>query len=86
MMMATTTELEARVRELEDKIKVLESEGDRFGIRSLFDELFPTDARKHMRAARKEQLMAIRSVLDHWIDKTDESATNTKRRESIAVD
>jgi len=84
--MATTTELEARVRELEDKIKVLESEGDRFGIRSLFDELFPTDARKHMRAARKEQLMAIRSVLDHWIDKTDESATNTKRRESIAVD
>ncbi len=85
-MMATTTELEARVRELEDKIKVLESEGDRFGIRSLFDELFPTDARKHMRAARKEQLMAIRSVLDHWIDKTDESATNTKRRESIAVD
>ena len=39
-----------------------------------------------MRAARKEQLMAIRSVLDHWIDKTDESATNTKRRESIAVD
>ena len=84
--MATTTELEARVRELEDKIKVLESEGDRFGIRSLFDELFPTDARKHMRAARKEQLMAIRSVLDHWIEKTDESATNTKRRESIAVD
>ena len=84
--MATTTELEARVRELEDKIKLLESEGDRFGIRSLFDELFPTDARKHMRAARKEQLMAIRSVLDHWIDKTDESATNTKRRESIAVD
>ena len=84
--MATTTELEARVRELEDKIKVLESEGDRFGIRSLFDELFPTEARKHMRAARKEQLMAIRSVLDHWIDKTDESATNTKRRESIAVD
>ena len=84
--MATTTELEARVRELEDKIKVLESEGDRFGIRSLFDELFPTDARKHMRAARKEQLMAIRSVLDHWIAKSDESATNPKRRESIAVD
>ena len=86
MTMATTTELEARVRELEDKIKMLESEGDRFGIRSLFDELFPTDARKHMRAARKEQLMAIRSVLDHWIAKSDESATNTKRRESIAVD
>jgi len=30
--------------------------------------------------------MAIRSVLDHWIAKADESATNTKRRESIAVD
>ena len=83
--MATTTELEERVRELEDKIKLLESEGDRFGIRSLFDELFPTDARKHMRAARKEQLMAIRSVLDHWIAKQDETK-GTRRRESIAVD
>ena len=84
--MATTTELEARVRELEDKIKVLEDEGDRFGIRSLFDELFPSDARKHMRAARKEQLMAIRSVLDHWIAKADEAPASAKRRESIAVD
>jgi hypothetical protein len=84
--MATTTELEARVRELEDKIKVLESENDRFGIRSLFDELFPSDARKHMRAARKEQLMAIRSVLDHWIEKSDETSSGAKRRESIAVD
>jgi hypothetical protein len=84
--MATTTELEARVRELEDKIKILEGEGDRFGIRSLFEELFPSDARKHMRAARKEQLMAIRSVLDHWIAKTDEAPATGKRRESIAVD
>ena len=86
MTMATTTELETRVRELEDRIKELEGEGDRFGIRSLFDELFPSDARKHMRAARKEQLMAIRSLLDHWIAKTEETPAGTKRRESIAVD
>ena len=85
--MATTTELEARVRELEDKIKMLESEGDRFGIRSLFDELFPTDARKHMREAWKHNLLAVRSVLDHWIEKQDNGGkTTTKRRESISVE
>ena len=82
--MATTTELEARVRELEEKIREMES-GDRYGIRSLLDELFPSEARKHMRAARKEQLMAIRSVLDHWIAK-DENGGGTRRRESIKVD
>jgi BMFP domain-containing protein YqiC len=84
--MATTTDLEARVRELEERLKEMESESDRFGIRSLLFELFPTDARKHMRAARKEQLMAIRSVLDHWIEKTDEAPASAKRRETIAVD
>jgi hypothetical protein len=83
--MATTTELEARVRELEEKIREMES-GDRYGIRSLLDELFPSEARKHMRAARKEQLMAIRSVLDHWIAKDENGGTNTRRRESIKVD
>ena len=83
--MATTTDLEARVRELEEKLRAMESESDR-SMRNVLNEIIPPDTRKHMRAARKEQLMAIRSVLDHWIAKADESATNTKRRESIAVD
>ena len=84
--MATTSELEARVRELEEKIKAMEAEGNRSGLRSLLDELFPSDVRMHMRTARKEQLMAIRSMLDHWIDKQDESSSGTKRRETISVD
>jgi hypothetical protein len=82
--MATTADLEARVRELEAKLK--EMEGDRYGMSSFFEALFPADARKHMRAARKEQLMAIRSVLDHWIEKSDETSGGAKRRETIAVD
>ncbi|OLD52543.1 MAG: hypothetical protein E6I40_00010 [Chloroflexi bacterium] len=83
--MATTTELEARIKELEERLEEMEADRDRWGVRSLFDELFPSEARKHMRTARKEQLMAIRSVLDHWIAKQDETK-GTRRRESIAVD
>src|SRR5207253_7581232 len=69
--MATTTELEARIKELEERLEEMEADRDRWGVRSLFDELFPSEARKHMRTARKEQLMAIRSVLDHWIAKQE---------------
>ena len=84
--MATTTELEARVRELEDKLRSMESESER-SMRNVLDELFPRESRKHMRAAWKEQLLAVRSFLDHWIEKQDEDAVSgTKRRESISVD
>jgi phosphoenolpyruvate synthase/pyruvate phosphate dikinase len=84
--MATTTELEARVRELEDKLRSMESDGER-SMRGMIDEVFPPESRKHMREAWKHNLMAVRSVLDHWIERQDESNTSgTKRRESIRVD
>jgi hypothetical protein len=41
-----------------------------------------------MREAWKHNLMAVRSVLDHWIEKQDGDGSNsgTKRRESISVE
>ena len=33
--------------------------------------LFPGETRKHMKAAGREQLLAARSYLDHWIEKMD---------------
>ena len=40
-----------------------------------------------MREAWKHNLLAVRSVLDHWIEKQDNGAkTTTKRRESISVE
>lgn len=84
--MATTNELEARMKELEERLRGMEEERDRWRGRALMDELFPQESRKHMRAAWKHNLLAMRSVLDHWIEKQENGATKTKRRESISVE
>ena len=85
--MATTTELESRIRELEERLHEMEDERSRWRARALMDELFPQESRKHMREAWKHNLLAVRSVLDHWIEKQDNGAkTDTKRRESISVE
>jgi hypothetical protein len=84
--MATTTELEARIKELEARLREMDEERLRIRGRALLDEIFPIETRKHMRAAWKEELLALRSVLDHWIDKQETPSTATKRRESISVE
>ena len=84
--MATTTELEARIKELEARLREMDEERLRIRGRALLDEIFPRETRKHMRAAWKEELLALRSVLDHWIEKQEDGKTGTKRRESISVE
>ncbi|HEV8470288.1 MAG TPA: hypothetical protein VGR46_11825 [Candidatus Limnocylindria bacterium] len=85
--MATATELEARVKQLEERLREMEEQRDRWRGRALMDELFPQETRKHMRAAWKHNLLAMRSVLDHWIEKQENGGTKgTKRRESISVE
>ncbi|TMC73658.1 MAG: hypothetical protein E6J13_03475 [Chloroflexi bacterium] len=85
--MATTTELESRIRELEERLRQMEEERLRWRGRALVDELFPHESRKHMREAWKHNLMAVRSVLDHWIEKQDgDASSGTKRHESISVE
>jgi hypothetical protein len=64
----------------------MEEERMRWRGRALVDELIPPETRKHMRAALKEELLAMRSVLDHWIDKQENGNPGTKRRESISVE
>ena len=85
--MATTSELEARVKELEARLSEMEEERSRWRAGALMDELFPQESRKHMREAWKHNLMAVRSALDHWIEKQENGGTKgTKRRESISVE
>jgi hypothetical protein len=85
--MATTTELEARIRELETRLREMDEDRLRMRGRAIVDELFPPESRKHMREAWKHNLMAVRSVLDHWIEKQDDNGSSgTKRRESISVE
>jgi hypothetical protein len=49
--------------------------------------VFPDEARIHMKAAGREQLLAARAYLDHWIAKLDQpEAQNGRRHESIEID
>jgi hypothetical protein len=86
--MATTTELEQRIKELEERLRAMDEDRLRLRGRALVDELFPPESRKHMREAWKHNLLAVRSVLDHWIEKQDGdgSKSGTTRHESISVE
>ena len=87
-----TDELEARIGDLERRLHAGGSASSRrAGIETAFwaimRDLFPEETRKHMKAAGREQLMAARSYLDHWINKMDEQqAAEPAERERIAVE
>ena len=51
----------------------------------LMRALLPEDAVRHMQAARKEQLLALRAVLDTAIERID-SAEHSARRTEIPVE
>jgi hypothetical protein len=89
-------ELAARLAVLEERLAELERRehgaGARPGARelesmeSLVLGLLPSDVRGHMRAARKEQLLAVRSLVDHWIERVDRTPPERRRRESIPLE
>jgi hypothetical protein len=84
--MATVAELEAKIAILEARVRELETEQrDEFGIGPLLRRLFPADTRQHMRAAQREQLLAIRSLLDRWIESTSQEPA-MRRRETIRIE
>ena len=87
----------ARTEELESRISVLERrekgtnnrrEGIETAFWALMREVFPAQTRTHMRAAGREQLLAARSYLDHWIAKLDEKPAPAPPadREEITVE
>jgi hypothetical protein len=86
-------ELEARIGDLERRLHASSGSGSsrREGIETAFwaimRDLFPDETRKHMKAAGREQLMAARSYLDHWVKKMDEQQPEPPvEREQIAVE
>lgn len=83
--MATQAELEQRIADLEKRIAELQAESTPGGIFSLMDQVFPPETRAHLRSARKEQLLAFRSLLDKWIDRMDDEKPSPKR-EAIRVE
>jgi BMFP domain-containing protein YqiC len=83
-------ELEARISELErhQTGSGARRESMETAFWALMREVFPAQTRTHMRAAGREQLLAARSYLDHWIAKLDEKAPAAAppEREEITVE
>ena len=57
--------------------------------KQVFDLLFdfvPEDAKKHMRAARKEKLLALRALLDAKIEELEGGDKGRKRVQKVKVE
>jgi hypothetical protein len=87
---ARTDDLETRISELERRQQggSARRESVETAFWAVMREVFPAQTRTHMRAAGREQLLAARSYLDHWIAKLDEKAPEAPapEREEIAVE
>ncbi len=73
-----TADLERRIAALERRTPRAMMEQSRSGLEEAFwavtHSVFPEEARRHLKAATKEQLMAARVYLDRWIANLDEPA------------
>ena len=85
--------LEQRLEELDRRSSAMERAMDVAMDRSkqAMDMILPSETRRHLRAAGREQLLAVRSLLDFWVNKmgegTDkEPAANHTARENIPID
>jgi hypothetical protein len=83
-----------KTKEMERRLEALERSASRGGRGSgmeaafwaLIHNLFPEEARTHMRAAGREQLLAARAYLDHWIARLDKTEQQSgTRHESIEI-
>jgi hypothetical protein len=89
-----TAELEQRIAELERRSswRSTVDEG-RSGVETAFwaavHSLFPEEARKHLKVAGREQLLAARVYLDKWIARLDEeeaAAAEGRPHEKIEIE
>jgi hypothetical protein len=83
-----TTEMEQRLEALERRLARSERPSAmEAAFWAFMHNLLPSEARTHMKAAGREQLLAARAYLDHWIAKLDEEqSANSRRHESIEID
>jgi hypothetical protein len=80
-----TDELEARIAALERRTPRQMVRQSRSGMEEAFwammHRVFPDEARKHMKVAGREQLLAARVYLDKWIARLDEKEAASARRQ-----
>lgn len=82
------TDANVRLAELEVRVKQLETEPSlRDRGRGLMARIVPPEASRHFRNAGREQLLGVRSIVDFWIRRLDDSADKAgPRRESIEIE
>ena len=76
-------EAAARARDAEERVAGSPGES----LESLFALFLPSEARDHLRTARKEQLLAVRAVIDKMVDRLDRKPPPARRRrETISLE
>ena len=85
---ASNDDLEARIADLERRLPRGERrESVETAFWAIMRNIFPAETRTHMKAAGREQLLAARSYLDHWIAKMEEAHAEEKAtHENIEVE
>jgi hypothetical protein len=78
-----------RIAELEQRLANIEAAPRlRERGRSLLERVFPREATQHFRNGARENLTGMRTVIDHWIrrlDESDERAAPEHERETIEI-
>lgn len=84
----TPAELDERIAMLERRLARAERQtSTETAFWALMHNVFPDETRRHMKAAGREQLLAARSYLDHWIGKLEEGrGAPPEVREQIEVE
>ena len=79
--------LEQRLEELDQRSSSLERAMDRAMDRSraAMDTMVPAETRRHIRAAWRENLLAVRSLIDFWAERL-EDGRNAGADQSKAAD
>ena len=84
------TGTDVRVADLERRLAQLEGDTSlRDRGRKVMDRVVPPEATRHFRNAGREQLLGIRSIVDHWINRIDDAETrapDSPSRERIEID
>ena len=90
---ARNADLERRIADLERRSPSRMMQQGRSGIEEAFwavmHNMFPEEARKHLKAASREQLLAARVYLDRWIERLDQNeaaAAPNRAHEKIEVE
>ena len=83
-------EMDERVAQLEGRLRELETRKVD-SARTLFGRVVPPEVRRHFMNGQREQLMAVRALVDFWIAKLDDrdrarEEAGTKGREDIPIE